>query len=98
MDPWTLLALGVIGLAVAGWFLLRKAATELSLGVGPLLDELGKEYSVVNGVVLRTAKGMIRIDHVVVSPYGLFIIHERPEPGRVEVQPSQREWRKHDDA
>ena len=91
MDPWTLLALGVIGLAVAaGWFLLQKAAAEPS--VGPLLDELGTEYSVVNGVILRTAKGMIRIDHVVVSPYGLFIIHERPEKGRVEVQPSQREW------
>lgn len=90
MDPWTLLALGVIGLALAGWFLLRKETTRPS--VGPLLKELGKEYSVVTGVVLRTAKGMILIDHVVVSPYGMFIIHERPEPGRVEVRPDQREW------
>ena len=90
MDPWTLLALGVVGLAVAGWFWFRKEAAQPS--VEPLLKKLGEEYSVVTGVVLPTAKGMIRIDHVVVSPYGLFIIHERPEQGRVEVQPSQREW------
>ncbi len=90
MDPWTLLALGVMGLGVAGWFWLRKEAAQPS--VEPLLKELGEEYSVLTGVVVPTAKGMIRIDHVVVSPYGLFIIHERPEKGQVEVRPSQREW------
>ena len=90
MDPWILLALGVTALAAAGWFWLRKDAAEPS--VEPLLRGLGEEYSVVTGVVVPAAKGLNRIDHVVVSPYGLFIIHERPEPGRVEVRPSQREW------
>ena len=90
MDPWTLLVLAVIGLGIAGWFLSRKTAAQPS--VGPLLEHLGPDYSVLNGVVVPTAKGLIRIDHVVVSPYGVFIIHERSEPGQVEVQPSQREW------
>ena len=90
MDPWILLALAVMGLAAAGWFWLRKDAVPFS--VEPLLKGLGEEYSVVTGVVVPTAKGINIIDHVVVSPYGLFVIHERPEPGRVEVRPSQREW------
>lgn len=88
MDPWILLALAVLGLA--GWFWFPRKGTRLA--IGPLLKELGKEYSVVTGVILRTPQGMIRIDHVVVSPYGLFVIHERREPGRVDVQPGQREW------
>lgn len=90
MDPWILPALAVLGLALAGWFWLPRKGARLE--IEPLLKELGKEYSVVTGVILRTARGMIRIDYVVVSPYGLFLVHERLEPGRVDVQPGQREW------
>ena len=90
MDLWTLLVLAAIGLAAAGWFWRQKEAAVVS--IGPLLDELGSEYRGVVGVDLNTPKGMIRIDRVVVSPYGLFIIHERPEKGQVDVQPGNREW------
>lgn len=36
---------------------------------------------------------MIHLDHTVVSPYGVFIIKECRELGRVEVRLNREEWR-----
>ena len=52
---------------VRGWL----GETSVNLRLKLLLPE---EYQVVNNVILPTETGTTQIDHIVVSPYGIFVI------------------------
>ena len=45
------------------------------------LDWLPKEYTILNDIMLRTQYGTTQIDHVVVSPYGIFVIETKNYKG-----------------
>ena len=91
MDPIILIVIGVIAAGV--WFFFFKKNAGIA---GPdtldVLQQLGPEYTVVANAVLATAKGLMQIDFLVVSPYAIFVIQERREKGRVRVQPGQMDW------
>ncbi|MFQ5449244.1 MAG: nuclease-related domain-containing protein [Nitrospinaceae bacterium] len=65
-------------------------------GNGPSLlskiDRLGKEYTLLRDIVIPARNGMIRIDHVVVSPYGIFVILVKNQAGKVRGRMNDREW------
>ncbi len=90
MDPVTLIVL-VLFAGGACFFFFRKGGVS-----GPdtltALQELGPEYTVVDNAVLTTSEGLMQIGFVVVSPYAIFVVHERSEKGRVRVQPGQMDW------
>jgi hypothetical protein len=93
MDPFSLvLVLLLIGAGV--WFFFKKGKGRIASGprVGTILQKLPPEYRVVPGAMVPTQQGVIHIDFLVVSPYGLFVINERDDTGRVRVQSGQREW------
>lgn len=93
MDPFSLvLVLLLIG--GGAWFFFKKGRGRITPGprVGSLLKKLPPEYTVVPGAMVPTQQGVIAIDYLVVSPYGLFVINERDDSGRVRVQSGQREW------
>ena len=60
--------------------------------VSSILCQLPKEYSVLNDVVLKTEKGTTQIDHVVVSPYGVFVIETKNYSGTIYGDDNQRQW------
>lgn len=49
--------------------------------VSALLAMLGNEYHVFNDVLIRTNYGTSQIDHIVVSPFGIFVIETKNYKG-----------------
>ncbi len=92
MDPWTITGSAVAVLA-AVYFVTRNRSLRPEVSVGSLLKQLDDSYTVLTGAIVQGEHGMIRLDYTVVSPYGVFIIKECREPGRVEVRLKQEEWR-----
>lgn len=86
---------GVAGLvAVVGLFLMFGRKNKLEPGlVRLMLDSLGDDYAVFNDVVVEVQNGMSRIDFVVVSPYGVFVIDIKQETGKIFGEVGQQEWR-----
>jgi hypothetical protein len=92
MDPW-MIAGGIVVVAAVGFFISRNRSLRPEVSVGSLLKQLDDTYTVLTGSIVQGEHGMIRLDYAVVSPYGVFIIKECREPGRVEVRLKQEEWR-----
>ncbi len=92
MDPWMMAGAAVAAGAVLYWISrYRRLGPEVS--VGALLEQLDEKYTVLKGAIVQGEQGMIRVDHAVVSPFGVFVIKECREAGRVEVRLNQEEWR-----
>jgi len=56
------------------------------------IKKLGEEYTLLSGVVVPALRGMSRIDHVIVSPYGIFVLTVVNESGKVSGRTRDGEW------
>lgn len=56
------------------------------------IKKLGEEYTLLSGVVVPALRGMSRIDHVIVSPYGIFVLTVVNESGKVSGKERNGEW------
>ncbi len=56
------------------------------------LNRLGADYTVLSDVVLSAELGMMDVSHVVVSPYGVFVLTVKTEAGKVTGREGDREW------
>jgi len=56
------------------------------------IKKLGQEYTLLSGVVVPALRGLSRIDHVIVSPYGIFVLTVVHEPGKVSGRERNGEW------
>ncbi len=75
--------------------LLFRQGRELPQGPATVTEKiarLGDEYVVLNDVVLPGKRGVNRIDHVVVSPFGVFVITVRRQTGKVRGKEGDSEW------
>lgn len=61
--------------------------------VARMLDSLSKEYITLNDVLLHTQYGTTQIDHIVVSPYGIFIVETKNYKGWIFGHPNSEEWK-----
>jgi len=92
MDPW-MIAGGIVAIVTVAFFIARSRTLRPEVLVGPLLKQLNDTYIVLTGSILQGEQGMVHLDYTVVSPYGVFIIKECREPGRIEVRLNREEWR-----
>ncbi|QPJ60375.1 MAG: NERD domain-containing protein [Candidatus Nitronauta litoralis] len=91
MDPVSLLVLLAVGVGV--WFFFFKGSRmRPPEAVRGLLNGLGGDYKVISGIIRMRGEGMDRIDHAVVSRFGVFIILEVTEPGALICRINSREW------
>ena len=60
--------------------------------VSKKLEKLSDEYVVINDVLLQTNYGTTQIDHVVVSPYGIFVIETKNYNGWILGHEKSEEW------
>ena len=60
--------------------------------VGDQLEQLGSHYTVLSNVVASAELGMNDVSHVVVSPYGVFVVTVKTEAGQVFGREGDREW------
>lgn len=57
------------------------------------LDWLSKEYITLNDILLPTHYGTTQIDHIVVSPYGIFVIETKNYKGWIFGHEKSEEWK-----
>lgn len=57
------------------------------------LDWLSKEYITLNDILLLTSYGTTQIDHIVVSPYGIFVIETKNYKGWIFGHENSEEWK-----
>lgn len=62
------------------------------LSIKSRIAKLGEEYTVLDDVVVPAKYGMICIDHVIVCPYGIFVLTLVHEPGRVRGREGDDQW------
>ena len=66
----------------------KQAEEEVSF----ILRSLGAEYQVFDDVTLKTPKGTTQIDHIVISPYGVFVIETKSHKGVIIGNDSYKYW------
>lgn len=57
------------------------------------LDWLPQEYITLNDILLPTSYGTTQIDHIVVSPYGIFVIETKNYKGWIFGHQDSEEWK-----
>lgn len=55
----------------------------------------GSRYTVFNDLVVPSGGGTTRVDHVIVSRFGVFVIASRYVPGWISGTAVQAQWRRH---
>lgn len=54
---------------------------------------LGKDYVVLNDILLKLGSSTCQIDHVVISVYGIFVVETKNFKGKVTGSDQWRQWR-----
>lgn len=73
----------------------RKASRKGELGEYKIqlqLNSLPSEYKHINDVMLKTSKGLTQIDHIVISPYGIFVIETKNFAGWIFGNQQDKYW------
>lgn len=60
--------------------------------VSSILNRLPKEYNVINNAILPSINGTTQIDHIVVSPYGIFVIETKNYKGKIYGGDNSEMW------
>lgn len=56
------------------------------------IKKLGEEYTLLSGVVVPALRGMSRIDHLILSPFGIFVLTVVTEAGKISGRERDGEW------
>lgn len=85
----------VLAMVIAVLFIRRRQQHRLAGNakvVKDQLDRLGEDYTVLSDVVVSAELGVNDVSHVVVSPYGVFVLTVKTEAGKVFGREGDREW------
>lgn len=99
MTGKTTLLIAVLLLLII-WILTRfifkkRSKTKGEIGeeiVSDILSQLGEEYTTYNNVIIANGETTSQIDHVVVSPYGVFVIETKNYSGWIFCDANQKYW------
>jgi hypothetical protein len=69
-----------------GWIGEKKSAASMWLSLG------AKTYKRFHDIIIPTANGTTQIDHILVSPFGLFIIETKNRTGWIFGSENQANW------
>jgi len=53
---------------------------------------LTEEYHLLNNVTLEITQGTTQIDHIIISPYGVFVIETKNKSGWIYGSERQKNW------
>lgn len=90
---WLLIFAPVLVLTLilrSAWFKGKLGEFKVNVGVTLLLNR--KIYRLVKDVTLPVGGETTQIDHLVVSPYGIFVIETKNMMGWIFGQPNQSQW------
>lgn len=101
MDVITYIALGVAIVSFSLYFWMRFHRVELTGFFGErtvskrYLSKLPAEYHVINNLLIPNRSGTSQIDHVIVSPYGIFVIETKRYSGLIRGSWRSKQWRQY---
>lgn len=88
---WYLLPLLVLAtLLKSAWFKGAVGEFMVNLAAKWLLDS--KAYHLIKNVTLPTEEGTTQIDHIIVSPYGIFVVETKNMKGWIFGNERQKTW------
>lgn len=88
---WILLSILVIVLIFrSAWFKGRTGEFRVNVGIRRSLDQ--KSYHIIKDVTLPVDGGTTQIDHLVISPYGVFAIETKNMKGWIIGRADQAQW------
>lgn len=61
--------------------------------VARILNSLPKEYKVINNVIIPHQNGTSQIDHIVLSPYGIFVVETKNYSGWIFGNEKSEKWK-----
>ena len=95
MLTYILILVGIVGIAVLKATLSspNRIGKSGERRVARKLDWLSEEYIVLNDIMLPTQYGTTQIDHVVISPYGIFVIETKNYKGWIFGHENSEEWK-----
>ena len=70
----------------------NERANDDSQAIKNVLNQLESDYEVVTNVMVPGDRGMFDLGHVVVSPYGVFVITVKQTIGKIFGRKGDREW------
>lgn len=56
------------------------------------LGQLSKDFKYIDDILIRTSKGLAQIDHVLITPVGLFVIETKNYMGKIYGSPTYNSW------
>jgi len=74
---------------------LRKAKRKGELGeykIDVQLNQLPKDHRCLSDVLIRTSKGLTQIDHIIISPVGLYVIETKNYMGIILGKQYDKSW------
>ena len=69
-----------------GWFGEKKTELKLSLALGSDI------YTIYHDIVIPSINGTTQIDHVIISPFGLFVVETKNLKGWIYGTDTQSTW------
>lgn len=90
---WLLTVMPVLilaGILRSAWFRGKLGEFKVNVGVTLFLDR--KTYRLIKNVTLPVGEKTTQIDHLIVSPYGLFVIETKNMKGWIYGQSNRAQW------
>lgn len=92
-----IIALGYFMVIFGQWLSGKRAQWLGDMGektINNYLHNLGASYWIYNDILLRTHTGTVQIDHIVVSPFGIFVIETKNYTGWIFGNENSQYWTK----
>lgn len=77
-------------------YVIRSASVKGKIGenrVSHKLNALPRQYRVINNLIIPSHRSTTQIDHVVVSPYGIFVIETKNYTGWIFGAENSEQWK-----
>lgn len=76
----------------------RKANRKGELGeykIDLQLEQMPKEFKSISDVLIRTKRGLTQIDHILISPVGIFVIETKNYMGKIYGNRRTKTWKQY---
>jgi restriction system protein len=91
MELLVLILFGIVFLLLRFRFPSRSGESAVSSKISSLIKK-NPEYGLVDNLILKTPDGSTQIDHVLISPYGIFVIETKDLGGWIFGGEHQKKW------
>lgn len=91
-DNWVDEQMNMKNIETSGGYQAKVSGDQGELALSSVLRSLPDYYHVIDNVLLQTKKGSTQIDHIIVSPFGVFVVETKNHKGLIFGDCYSRVW------